>query len=81
MLEPMIHFEVWHYLCGACSKSWDEDYEVWDVDDGHGMDFVVYLHHHAPSPTPWVDRLCSFCGSGDVRLLPVSGNERRPDQA
>lgn len=62
--------QVWHFQCLACEEMWQDAYEAWHTDDGHGGDTVAWRHGGVAAMPPWTDQSCPSCLSPQVKPLP-----------
>ncbi|WP_157429884.1 hypothetical protein [Actinomadura oligospora] len=69
--EAWSNHEVWVYECQNCGRTWDEEFEVRHVADGHGGEAVAYEHDGHSCTTPWTEHLCPDCQRARVRAWPA----------
>ncbi len=70
MNDPHIIPQTWPFTCLTCQHAWEDRYEAWHADDGHGRQAVTWRHEGAASMPPWIDPLCPACSSPRVKALP-----------
>ncbi|MFD0685187.1 hypothetical protein [Actinomadura fibrosa] len=61
--------ETWVYQCLCCATTWDEQFDVRHVGDGHGGEATVYEREGQRCMTPWTDRACPNCESQNVKAF------------
>lgn len=75
MREMWTSHESWVYQCCRCSATWQEDYDVRHVDDGHGREASIYRQAGQQITPPWYDHECPRCHSANVRAFTGFWNE------
>jgi hypothetical protein len=79
MRDTCVTTEIWSFHCQHCERRWEEVYEAWHANDGHGGDAVSWRHHGVVCCPPWCDPACPGCGSLRAKVLPSHWHDHHPD--
>jgi hypothetical protein len=69
MRDTCVTTEIWGFQCQRCERRWEEVYEAWHANDGHGGDVVTWRSHGIVCCPPWCDPACPACHGG-AKVLP-----------
>jgi hypothetical protein len=70
MRDTCVTTDIWSFRCQRCELRWEEVYEAWHANDGHGGDVVTWRSHGIVCCPPWCDPTCPSCGGLAVKVLP-----------
>jgi hypothetical protein len=67
----------YRFTCRGCQRSWETEYDVVHVADGHGVDWDCYFRGglRAAAPTARGVVCCARCGSGNVHVACVATSD------
>jgi hypothetical protein len=80
MRDTCVTTEIWGFQCQRCERRWEEVYEAWHANDGHGGDAVTWRYHGIVCCPPWCDPTCPSCGGLGAKVLPSHWHDQDQDQ-
>jgi hypothetical protein len=60
--------ERFTFTCTVCAHTWEADYDVQHVEDGHGHQHDYYFREGLPATDPGVQQPATCPRCGDIRV-------------
>lgn len=81
MILKELSVERFTFSCAVCGHSWDVDYDVQHVEDGHGHQHDYYFRDGLPATDPEVNQPATCPACGDIRVQGARLSARRATPA
>lgn len=81
MILKELSVERFTFSCAVCKHTWDVDYDVQHVEDGHGHQHDYYFRDGLPATDPEVTQPATCPACGDIRVQGARLSARRSTPA
>lgn len=77
MILKELSVERFTFTCTVCTNTWDVDYDVQHVEDGHGHQHDYYFRDGLPATDPGAAQPATCPKCGDIRVQGARLSARR----